>query len=355
MKCTRFFSSIAAMSAMMFTAPSFNYAAAQDAAKTINDMCPIGKEAIVTSVKTIEYKGHTLGFCCPGCDDAFLAWDETRKDEFVRLALADKEPGMETHSQDDAAQVPADEITSDPYLLDTCIVTGMKLGSMGDPIVQMFTVPGADRFPHFAGEREVRFCCAGCVEKFQADMPKYFAAIDEKMIAQQMPYYPLDTCVVMEQDRLDEMSKPVDLIYQNRLVRFCCNMCVQEFNDDPKQYLDKIDAAIIKQQSEHYPLDTCVVMENSKLGSMGEPIEKVYGTRLVKFCCASCIKKFEDNPTAFIARLDKAWKDSGHMPGVAAEWHDGHEGDHGNHGNDAHGQGEQGHGNHDHKDDGGQS
>ena len=94
-------------------------------------------------------------------------------------------------------------------------------------------------------------------------------------------------------------------------------------------------------------------MDNSKLGSMGDPVEKVYGTRLVKFCCAGCIKKFEENPTAFIQRLDKAWKGSGHLPGVAGETHhDDHEDR--DHDNDGHGYGDDNHdggGDHGHGDD----
>lgn len=59
----------------------------QQAAEPVNAMCPIGKEPIVSSAGTVEYKGKTIGLCCPGCGEAFLAWDEARKDEFVALAV----------------------------------------------------------------------------------------------------------------------------------------------------------------------------------------------------------------------------------------------------------------------------
>jgi hypothetical protein len=40
------------------------------------------------------------------------------------------------------------------------------------------------------------------------------------------------------------MGKPVDFVYGNRLVRFCCAGCIDAFNDDPTAGLAKIDAAL---------------------------------------------------------------------------------------------------------------
>ena len=52
------------------------------------------------------------------------------------------------------------------YPLDVCVVTGEKLGSMGDPIV----------IQHEG--REVRFCCKGCPDTFRKDPAKYLAKLD---------------------------------------------------------------------------------------------------------------------------------------------------------------------------------
>ena len=61
--------------------------------------------------------------------------------------------------------------------------------------------------------------------------------------------YPLTTCVVSDEN-LDgsDMGGPVDYIYKekgkpDRLVRFCCKMCVPKFEKDPAKYLKKIDEA----------------------------------------------------------------------------------------------------------------
>ena len=60
--------------------------------------------------------------------------------------------------------------------------------------------------------------------------------------------YPLTTCVVSG-DKLDgDMGAPFDYIYQeagkpDRLVRFCCKNCVEDFKKDPAKYLKMIDDA----------------------------------------------------------------------------------------------------------------
>jgi len=115
---------------------------ARHAAEPLNAMCPIGKEPIVPSAGTVEYKGKAIGLCCPGCGEAFLAWDDARKDELVALAVAGREPGMEhadlsEKAASDAATGEAPSWT-EPYTLGVCPISGQKLGSMGDPIVKKY-------------------------------------------------------------------------------------------------------------------------------------------------------------------------------------------------------------------------
>ena len=59
--------------------------------------------------------------------------------------------------------------------------------------------------------------------------------------------YPLTTCLVSG-DKLSEMGTPIDYIYKqpgkpDRLVRFCCKDCIEEFEKEPAKYLKKIDDA----------------------------------------------------------------------------------------------------------------
>jgi len=54
-----------------------------------------------------------------------------------------------------------------------------------------------------------------------------------------------------------------------------------------------------------YTSDMCVVTDN-KLGSMGDPVTKVYGNQEVKFCCKPCVAKYEKNPEKYAKDLAAA-------------------------------------------------
>lgn len=50
--------------------------------------------------------------------------------------------------------------------------------------------------------------------------------------------YPLKVCFVSD-DKLDD---PVDALYGDRLLRFCCKGCLRSFNKNPAKFLPKLDA-----------------------------------------------------------------------------------------------------------------
>ncbi len=51
-----------------------------------------------------------------------------------------------------------------------------------------------------------------------------------------------------------------------------------------------------------YPLDTCAVT-GEKLDSMGGAVVKIYAGQEVKFCCKGCIKTFEKDLDANVAKI----------------------------------------------------
>ncbi len=55
-----------------------------------------------------------------------------------------------------------------PYPLDKCIVSGKKLGEMGEPITFTYR------------DREIKRCCAGCKAKFDKDPEIFLKKIDEE-------------------------------------------------------------------------------------------------------------------------------------------------------------------------------
>ncbi len=67
-------------------------------------------------------------------------------------------------AQDNAAVVQAQLPT---YPLQTCVVSGDKLGGMGNPV------------DYVHEGRLVRFCCSGCIATFKKDPSKYLKKIDD--------------------------------------------------------------------------------------------------------------------------------------------------------------------------------
>lgn len=55
-----------------------------------------------------------------------------------------------------------------PYALDVCIVSGEKLGSMGDPIVLVHQ------------GQEVKFCCKSCKPDFEKEPAKFLTKLAPK-------------------------------------------------------------------------------------------------------------------------------------------------------------------------------
>jgi YHS domain-containing protein len=113
--------------------------------------------------------------------------------------------------------------------------------------------------------------------------------------------YPLDKCIVSG-ETLGEHGDVVIKEYDGREVRFCCKMCVKDFEKDPASFLKKLDDAIIEAQLADYPAETCPI-SGQKLGAMGEPYNFVHEGRLVRLCCGGCLDKFNNDPATAMAAV----------------------------------------------------
>lgn len=176
------------------------------------------------------------------------------------------------------------------------------------------------------GGAKVGFCCKECVATWRAWSDKRKDAFVAKASSEgeakapaaqaavdaasveRASVYPLTTCIVSG-EVLGTMGEPVKRVYDGREVRFCCDSCVPRFEADKATYLRKIDEEIIRTQREIYPLTVCLVSGND-LNTMGEADEFVYRNRLVRLCCKACREGFEKDAAALLTRLDKAAADA---------------------------------------------
>lgn len=67
-----------------------------------------------------------------------------------------------------SASPSASAAATKPYPLDVCIVSGEKLGSMGDPIVLVHQ------------GQEVKLCCKSCKPDFEKEPAKFLAKLAPK-------------------------------------------------------------------------------------------------------------------------------------------------------------------------------
>ncbi len=102
-------------------------------------MCPVMGGKITTTSYT-DYQGQRIYFCCPGCEDSFL------KDPEKYFEQAAKDSILFENVQ------------------TTCPV-------MGNPVDKQF-------FTYYKG-RGIYFCCASCIETFNADPDKYLKTMEE--------------------------------------------------------------------------------------------------------------------------------------------------------------------------------
>ncbi len=157
--------------------------------------------------------------------------------------------------------------------------------------------------------RLVRVCCKSCVKKFKKSPEGSMAKIDQAIIAAQLPHYPLETCPTSGEE-LGGMGEPINVITGTRLVRFCCAGCIKGHKKDPSKAMAKLDAAYIAAQVENYPATTCLI-SGEELGGMGDPIDLLYGNTLVRLCCKGCVKGFWKDPAKHMTAL-RAQKKKAH-------------------------------------------
>jgi YHS domain-containing protein len=191
-----------------------------------------------------------------------------------------------------SANDESEKRSGDIWTLGTCPVSGEKLGSMGEPVVKVYD------------GREVRFCCAGCVPRFEADPDSYLSKADASITENQKGNYPLTTCIVSGEKLSPNLTDNHTEVIGNRLFAFCCPACPAEVKKNPEKYIEKLNQAVTEKQVKDYPAEVCPV-SGQKLGSMGEPVNYVHGNQLVRFCCKGCVREFEKNPEKYMEKVSE--------------------------------------------------
>lgn len=177
------------------------------------------------SVFVLGAAATALGACSSGSPEADSAAAADTTGQAAKQVEADH--GAE-HAHEEAPMVEA----KDSYPLTTCPITGAELGSMGDPIIE--TIEG----------REVRFCCAGCPDKFKANLEENFAKMDAAIVEAQSASYPVDFCLVSGDELGGDHGEIIDLVVDNRLFKVCCKSCISDLEAAPGDFAAMLDKAL---------------------------------------------------------------------------------------------------------------
>lgn len=184
------------------------------------------------------------------------------------------------------AQETADSDIGDPYSLEICVLSGEPL----DDGPEIFTHEG----------QEIRVCCSDCKSKFSEES---YLRVDEINVAlkkEQLPFYPLDKCIVTGKEL---GSDAVDFVFRNRLFRLSSSTAVEELKKAPAKYFAALDAAVVEKQKDSYPLKTCVVSDKP-LGD--DAIDHVVANQLVRLAGFDQLTAFNENPGKYLAKIREA-------------------------------------------------
>jgi YHS domain-containing protein len=102
--------------------------------------------------------------------------------------------------------------------------------------------------------------------------------------------------------KFSESEKLIKHDYNGREILLLSDDEVETFKKDPKPYIARLDSAIMAAQLDSYPTDLCIV-SGEKLGGMGKPVNYIYNNQLVRFCCEHCIDRFKKEPDKYMSLL----------------------------------------------------
>jgi hypothetical protein len=184
-----------------------------------------------------------------------------------------------------AAEEP-DPGIGDPYPLENCFILDQPL----DRVVMIM-----DR------GREIRVCCKECRDRYFQEAYTVLARINEQIVQEQRPHYPLKTCVV--DDKPLQEKATVELVFRNRLFRLCSEKCGDALQKQPAKCFGKLDFSVIESQKPNYPLRTCLVT-GKPLGDTA--FDYVIANRLVRLSSLEQVSPFNRTPAKYLQKLTEA-------------------------------------------------
>lgn len=126
--------------------------------------------------------------------------------------------------------------------------------------------------------------------------------VDTAMIADQSPYYPLAVSLVSGRS-LGE--PPVEIIWGNRLFRAVDVAERDEILADPAHFVRLLNQAVITVQSPTYGMPDKCPVQGDILPS-DDPIDIVVANRMIRVCCGRCARVVRARPYQYLGMVEYA-------------------------------------------------
>jgi membrane fusion protein, copper/silver efflux system len=167
---------------------------------------------------------------------------------------------------------------------------------------------------------------------------------DQRQLAEAQQF-----CPILEQNRLGSMGTPVKLTIADTTVFLCCDGCKKSALANSEQTLAKVKALIARRTNEQGARHTakaadaaeqeiqaelaklpeadrraaeaqrfCVILPDSRLGSMGKPERLVIEGKVVFVCCEGCTQEAFSHPQETLETLRKLQQQHGAKPADSA-------------------------------------
>lgn len=116
--------------------------------------------------------------------------------------------------------------------------------------------------------------------------------------------YPLDVCLASGEAFGGDMGEPYVLVENGQEIKLCCKSCLKDFNKDKVALMAKVAEA--NKKVKPYKLDTCAVSGEKFGGDMGEPVVFVYKSQEIKLCCKDCVGEFNKDKDGILKKVAAA-------------------------------------------------
>jgi hypothetical protein len=185
---------------------------------------------------------------------------------------------------------PAPADFMDGYYLARCAACPALLGVKGEAIDA--THEG----------RPLRFCCAACKRRFDADPSAVIREVDAAMLSDQLPHYPLNASLM---DGRPLGPAPIDFVWGNRAFRARDGRDRDRIMADPIAAIRSLDKAVIAAQEPTYAMHNKCPVQGDILPD--DPvIDIVVANRMIRVCCGRCARVVKARPYQYIGMVDFA-------------------------------------------------